>query len=218
MAKAGYKCLIRRSGAPTTVSLEACENVSGSVYRVTSSAKRCIDTRSPWHLTDSGGTVPWGDISAADFLFGEFTVAAVTGSLTFTGTYLPLTTASEVIQEAMSFSLSESNDLLDVTVFNGGADRNRKRIMGLGDASLSVEGFWSASDHASLATLHASGGAFLFEVNSGASQLFRGWARMADYSRDGSVDGILNRSISLELDAQRDDATGFYAAISDRLL
>lgn len=218
MAKAGYSCLIRRGDVPTSTTSEAFTSLGGDVFQITSAARRCIDPRTAWHLKDSAGTVPFADISAADFLFGEFTVASVTGSLTFYGDYIPLTTASEVVQGAKSFTLSESSDLLDTTVFNGGTDRNRKRIYGLGDASLSVEGLWDAADHAGLASLHSTGEAFVFEVNSGFSALFRAWGRMAEYSRDGSVEGLLERSFSLELDAQRDAETGFQIAISDRLL
>lgn len=218
MAKAGYNCLIRKGGAPTSTTSEAFTSLGGDVYQITSAARRCIDPRTVWHLKDSAGTVPFSDISDADFLFGEFTVASVTGLLTFYGDFIPLTTASEVVQNAMSFSLSESSDLLDTTVFTGGVSRVRKRIYGLGDASLSIEGLWTAEDHAGLASLHSSGESFVFEINSGASQLFRAWGKMAEYSRDGSVDGLLERSFSVELDAQRDAETGFQIAISDRLL
>jgi predicted secreted protein len=218
MARAGYTCLVSKGGLPTTTTSEAFTSLGGNAYQVTSAARRCLDPRSPWHLSHTGGTISPASIAAADFLFGEFTVPGVTGTLRYTGRYIPLTTASEVVRGAMSFSLSESSDLNDVTEFVETQSRYRRRLYGLADAQLTVDGFWDAREHTSVASLYSSGEAFVFEVNSGYSALFRAWAKVSEYSRNTSVEGVVERSMTFDLDAQRDSNTGFQIAISDRLL
>jgi hypothetical protein len=216
MAEAGYNVALRRGGAPVSTTSLAFSNIAGDVYQVTTEAFRCLDPRSPWHLKDSAGTVDFADISAIDFLFGEITVSGISGALTYYGDYIPLTTASEVMQEVKSYSISESSDLNDTTVFSG--SRYRKRIYGLADASITLDGFLSLADEDRLTALQASGAAVVVEVRSAATPRFRAWAKVESVEKTGSVEGVLERSVTFQLDAQRDDATGFFAAVSDRSL
>lgn len=217
MAKAGWQCAIRKSGPSTSTTSEAFTSLGSDRFQITSAAKRMIDISQPWHVKDGGGTVPWEDITSADFAFGEFTVLSVTGALTFYGNYLPLTTTSEIFAEAKSFAISESVELLDTTVFTS-TSNYRKRIAGLEDYTLSVDMNLNALDMERLTALKDGTAICGVEVNSGASPLFRGYGRIASIERSGSVDGLVEASVEWQVTADRHAETGLFAGPSDRLL
>lgn len=217
MAKAGWQCAIRKSGPSTSTSSEAFTSLGGDEFQITSAAKRMIDISQPWHLRDNAGTVPFASVTAADFAFGEFTVSGVAGALTFYGNYLPLTTASELFAEAKSFSISESVELLDTTVFTS-TSNYRKRIAGLEDYSLSVDMNLNARDMERLTALKDGTAICGVEINSGASPLFRGYGRIANIERSGSVDGLVEATVEWQVTADRHAETGLFAGPSERLL
>lgn len=217
MPVAGYRSLIRRGGFPTSTVSEPFTLVSGTRFQITDNAKRVIDPTLPWHLSHTSGTVPYSNITAFDFLFGEATVTGVSGTLRFTGSFVPLTTGAEIVAEVTAHSLSESSDLIDTTVYTGpSGSRLRKRIYGLGDANISVDLNLNTTDMPTLATLNFNGSRVLFELSSPASAVFRGWGRLASLERTGSVEGKVEASLSWELDAHRDAATGFIAGYNER--
>lgn len=216
MAVAGYRCAIRRGGVPTSTVSEPFTLVTTNVYQITSVAKRAIDPTQPWHITNAGATVSYASIGAFDFLFGEVTIPGVTAAIRFTGTFIPLTTASEFLSEVKSHSLSESSDLLDTTVYSGGTNRTRKRINGLADASISLDMNLNVVDMGSLSSLHKAGATVLLEINTGASPVFRGFGKIESIDRSGSVDGLVEASVSWMLAAERDSRTGFIAGYSER--
>lgn len=216
MAQAGYKCLVRRAGVSTSTSSEAFTSLGGNKFQITSAARRCVDIDTAFHLKDTLGTVAWSRVTAADFAFGEFTVTGVTGALTFYGSYLPLTTSADVIAEAKNYSLSESTDLLDTSVFSA---QFKKRISGLRDVSLSVDLNLNATDMPSLATLAGTGALTVVEVsNSGFTPLFRAYAKLESLERSGSVDGLIEATVSFLCSAQRHTATNLSAAPNDRAI
>lgn len=217
MAKAGFTCLVRRAGLSTAVSSEAFTSLGSDQYQITSAARRAIDVSTAWHLRDTGGTVPWASITAADFGFGEFTVTGASGALTFYGSYLPLTTDADVIAEAKSFSLSESRDLLDSTVFTS-TRGFRTRIAGLQDVSISVDLNLNGTDMPTLSSLLFSGALTVFEINSGVSALFRAYGRVVSIERSAAVDGLVEASVEWNLSAEQHAETGLSAAPSDRML
>lgn len=218
MAVAGFNCAIRRGGIPTATTAEPLTNVAGTVYQITSEARRCLDINAPWHLTDAGGTVDYANINNIDFLFGEVDVTGAAGSLTFSGQFIPLTTASDFLSEVVSHSLTESSDLLDTTVYNEGASNLRKRIYGLADANLTIDMLLNSLDMVSLSSLHTAGAVAVIDVNSGYSPRFRAFGRIVSLERSGSVDGRVEASVEWQLAAQRDTNTGTIQGYSDRLL
>lgn len=218
MARAGFQCAIRRGGIPTTMTAEACTTLSSTSFRVTSAARRCIDPSFPWHITVSGATLAYTSVTAFDFLFGEFTVASpLAAAPTLTGTFIPLTTASEFVSEVKGHSLTESSELLDTTVYTS-TSPFRRRISGLADASLSLDMLLNPNDMARLATLSANGSDVFVEVNSGYSPLFRGVGKVTSIERSTSVDGLVEATVEWVLSASRDDRTGRIAGYSERNL
>jgi hypothetical protein len=218
MARAGFQCAIRRGGIPTTMTAEATTALASTQFRVTAAARRCIDPSFPWHITVSGATLAYSNITSFDFLFGEFTVTSPLAAIpTITGTFVPLTTASEFISEVVGHTLSETTDMLDVTVYTS-TSPFRRRIDGLSDATLSLDMLLNPADMARLATLQFRGDDVFVEVNSGYSPLFRGIGKVASIERSGSVDGLVEASVEWVLSASRDDRTGRIAGYSERNL
>ncbi len=217
MTIAGFSCLVRRSGTPTAIATEACSLVTGSQYQITASARRVVDPEALWHLKDGTTTLAYSAISAVDFLSGKFTlVAPPSGALTFSGTYLPISGASEVFAEAKSFTINESNDLLDTSVFAGTTSVHasvRRKVVGIKDVSVSVESVASAPDLEVLTTTQNLGTTALVEVFFGSTAVprFRGLCKIESIERNGSVDGLIETSVSFSIAQQRHDESGFVA-------
>jgi hypothetical protein len=218
MPKAGYTCLIRRSGVGSAVTSEVMQVDSGTTYRITNSARRAIDTEVAWHLKDGASCVAWTNVTALDLAFGRVTLGAPpTGTLTFNGNFLPMTTSAEIVSEAKSFTLSESSDVLDKTVFTS-TSRMMKKTYGLQDASLSVDLFVNPTDMPRLATLSANAGIVLMEINSGVSSLFRGYGRIDSLERSSTVDGLVEATVNVTLNGERHEPTGLISGYTDRIL
>lgn len=212
---AGFNCKIRRGGTPTAMTAEAMTAIGGGRYQITAAARRCIDPNLAFHITQSAATLPYAEITAANFEFGEVTTATV-GTTTVTGFFIPLGTA-DILSEVKGFSLSESTDLLDRTVFLDGVPL-RRRIPGLADASVSLDMFVDQDDLPDLRDIYENGEETMLEVDYGATELFRGWGVIESLERSGAVDGLIELSVTWNLSAQRNPATGLVSGYSDRAL
>lgn len=218
MPRAGYTCLIRRSGVGSATTSEVMQVESGTLYRITNTARRAIDTEVAWHLKDGAACVPWTNVTGLDLAFGRVTLGAPpTGTLTFNGNFLPMTTSAEVITEAKGFTLTESSDVLDKTVFTS-TSRTMKKTYGLQDATVSIDLFVNSTDMPRLATLSANAGLILMEINSGVSSLFRGYGRIESLERSSTVDGLVEATINVTLNGERHEPTGIVSGYTDRIL
>lgn len=218
MPVAGYKCLIRRSGASTSTTSELLNLVTGFEYQIATSARKAIDPNTPWHFKNGAATIAFTDILALDFAFGDVTFATSKSStVTFNGSFLPMTTSSEIVTEVKSFSLKESSDLLDKTVFTS-TSRFVKRMYGLADAELSLDLLLNATDMPSLATAQMTGRMQMIEIATGATPVFRGYGKLESLERTGSVDGLIEATLNWKLAAERDDNVGLIAGYSIRAI
>lgn len=197
---------------------EAMTLVSGSSvkFQITDSTRRCIDPEAVFNVQASGSTVAFTAIASMNFEFGEITFSApiASNSPTLNGKFLPLG-ASQVIAEVKSFSLSESSDLLDKTVFTS-TSRFRKRMYGLADATASLDILINTSDVPSLATLQANGNLLCLEILDASTPRFRGFGRIASFERSASVDGLCEGSVEWQLAATREETSGFIAGYTIR--
>lgn len=224
MAIQGYSCLLRRSGASTAVTDEAVSQVTGTTYRITAEARRCIDPDVTWVLEDDNVAIAYSAIVSVDYAHGVFVLAAPPGgAVTFTGSYLPLTTSAEVIVDARSFGLNESTDLLDTTVMAGTTSLHaavRRRVTGLKDAELTVESIAAPSAHSALYTLMQSGDPVVTEVFFGtdAAPRFRGFCKLDGIEVSGDVGDLIVANLSFKIAAIRNAASGFVASYSYRSL
>lgn len=216
MPVAGYKCLVRRAGTATATTLETLTLISGSTFQIADATKRAIDPRVAFSITNGGQTISYADITSAVWEFGEFTFASVpSATVLFNGSFLPMTTSAEIITEAKSFTLTESSEMLDNTVFTS-TNPFRQRVYGLADASVSVEMLLNTTDMPSLATLYTQGAMCMLEINSGSSPLFRGYGKIESLERSASVDGLVEVSLNWVLAAERESLTSLIAGYSIR--
>lgn len=132
---AGYNATVYRSGAAVSMTGEACTSVSGSVYRITNSAKRVLDPASAQSVIDNG--TPLSD-SAVHINFATGVITKVSGSftgpVTVTGSYLPLLAEAN----ASSFEISADAELIDDTVMSSTTEFRSRGTLGLRDISGSV--------------------------------------------------------------------------------
>lgn len=214
MAAAGFQCLIRKSGDTAAVTTEPCQITTGTAsttFRITDSAKRVIDPNVAFHFKNGTTSVPWTDLASINFPFGEFVFNAAIAdgsvtSLSFSGSYLPITTSSDTILEGISFSLNEATDLLGTDVFTGtSVGFVRKRIAGLQDFSLEVESLASRLDLATLHTAMFQGSTLVAEVFFGdaAAARFRGLTRLASIDSQNSESDKLSTTLNFQAAAIR---------------
>lgn len=202
MAIAGYKIRLRKSGDSTGVTGEACTSLSSTRYQITSAARRCLDPTVSMTWYDDATPITPTDVN---FEFGIATFAsAPAGTVTFDGSYLPLTTSSEDIAEGTQLSLSLSRDLLDTTVF--GASGVRSRIAALKDAQISIDVISSPAGYSSMFSQYKNGDLLCLEVNPDSSadpalESFRAFGIISDLERSGSVEGLIESSMSFSVAA-----------------
>ena len=209
MAIAGYKALVRSAGASTTVSGEACTNVSGAKYQITSSARRLLNPLATWVFKDGGVDIPYASIATVDFLFGEVTLTApAAGAVTFSGDFYPITTASEIVAEVKGFGLSFTTDVLDKTVLNANASNLRKKTVGLKTATLSLDLLLNSTDDLKLSTYQSNGNLLAVDINFGSTPLFRGIGWVGEYNRSGSVDGLLEATATWDVSGEQETISG----------
>lgn len=218
---AGYTCFLRKSGTSTAVVDEALSLVTGTTFQITAAAKRVIDPNVSWVLEEDNVAVPVSRLVSIDFVNGVFEVTGVTGTLTFTGNYLPLTTASEELADVTSFTLNESTNLLDKTVMTGTTGMHsaiKRRMVGLRDVELSVDCIAEPADLAALDALMTSGAHMVTEVYFGSDSIprFRGYCKLESVDRSSSVDGRVETSLGFKIAAVTDPTYGKVASYSYR--
>lgn len=223
MANAGYSCLVRRSGTSTNVADEPLSILAsgGSVgFRITSAARRVIDPEVDFHFKNGTATLAYTDIAALDYMNGEVTFRAAQAagsvtSLSFSGNYLPITTASEWILDSRSFSLSDSVDLLATDVFTGTtAIATRKRLPGLKDFSLEVESLATDADLVVLQNALTNGTRLVTEVYFGSDAIprFRGLCLVENIDRGSQVDALTVTNMTFKSAAVRNATANLVAS------
>jgi len=109
----GYVATLKKAGSPTSFTDAATEELDG-LYYITNRSQSLIDRTVDVTVNDGGTPVTDADIDYIDFLQGGVKFAStytVTGPVTITGSYLPLSP----ICYAQTFSLSQSADTQNIT-------------------------------------------------------------------------------------------------------
>lgn len=199
MAVAAYANTVKVTGASVVMTGEATSLIATKTYRITNAAKRVIDPATSVVVKDAGVTVASTNYTLS-LSFGTVVFAAgytVTGSVTIDGAYLPTLTLAEVTE----YSLSVQGSLADSTSLDSAG--YRAKTLTLRDWNSSVTALQSAlydNDPGAgariVADLHANGTAVLLEVNVGG-YIFRGWCRIESFEEKGSLDGLVELSLSL---------------------
>lgn len=147
-AVVGYSATLYKGGTPTSMTNEPLSQVSGAVYRITDTAKRLIDPATAITIKDHNPNIAGDgtgtaltlatDVDDVDCLFGKVTLDAgysVVGELSISGNYIPLTFVADV----RAFTADLTRTILDSTVVQSTPAANRNRIVGLKDASGTIE-------------------------------------------------------------------------------
>ena len=216
MAQAGYSLLVRKGAVPTTITNESTTIASSTQFIITDASRRVLDPNQPWHLKVGTTSQAFSVISSIDFVSGEINLfsPAATASLTFSGKYIPITTASDVLAEVRDFTLNDSADLLDTTVFTGTTDRVRRRIPGMQDVDLSVETIAPRTQLDYLSTVKFRGDSVVAEVFFGDASLprFRGFCKIESIEYSGNFEGLLSSNITFKIAAVEDKTSGQVAS------
>ncbi len=196
---------VKFDGTPTTMTAEACSQITGKYYRVTDATKRCFDHRQNLTVLDDAVIVAAADIEHIDYLNGIVKFASaytVVAAVTVTGTYLPFTTLGVV----KSFDFDVKADLMDKTVFGNSFKRY---LRGLMDFTLDTSAFDHVESAAGVATLEASFGAGTRRVISveilqdgvtlaNGGLYVRGLVLAASADTSAEVAGIVESGLHLE--------------------
>lgn len=199
----------------TTEPMAITSGTASTTFRITDSAKRLINPNDALHVKNGTTTVAYSDISSIDFLNGIITFASARAdgsvtSISFSGSYLPITTTSDVVLETKSFKLSQSRDLLDTTVLTGTTDFTRKRLAALKDFSLDVESIALDADLAWLATTFFNGDHVVPEVYFGdvAAPRFRAFCKIGSMDKEEDVEGLGTINVSFQAAAVLNSDSG----------
>jgi hypothetical protein len=161
-----------------------------------------LDPATSWSVQDGAATLAYTAITSVDFLSGDITLASAPGgAVTFNGSFIPITTATDTLFECRDFTLTDSADLLDTTVFTGTVNRTRRRIQGLNDVELSAESLMDRTQMAYLSTVKFRGDNVVTEVYFGDEGLprFRGFCKVESIESSGNVEGLLSTSIVFKM-------------------
>lgn len=208
MAVAGFNIRVRKSGDSTSTTAEACTSLGSNRYQITTAARRCLNPDAVANFVDSGTTtILWGTgVATIDWQFGIVTlVNAPSGAVTYYGSYLPLTTSSEDVAEGTKMSLSLSRDLYDTTVFGQSV---RSRIGGLKDTSISLDVISSPASYSAMFDSYNTGSRVCLEIDpdgaSGSGEVFRGFVQIESLEKTGSVDGLIESTVSFVNNSRKD--------------
>lgn len=196
---AGYQAKILKSGTPTALTTEAMSNVSGKVYVITDTAKRMLDRTTAIQVFD-GVDDKTSEVLSIDWLFGriEFkSTYTVTGSVTITGKYLPVS----VVGCANEYTLTQTANAIDNTCMDTAQQNNGHRTFeyGLKTVSLELSGIYKTANN--FLALLQSRAELIIEINpDGAGMaVARGFFRAVNTGQSGDVGDLEQENITFNL-------------------
>jgi hypothetical protein len=197
---AGYKAVVKKSGTTTAFTDEAMTLVSGKTYKITNTAKNVWDRSVTPTFEDGGGAISSSNVESVDYLFGRVTfISAFTpsGSVTVTGSYLPLTQVAKTNQYTLTMTAAPvETSTFDVVQANGGY---RTFQYGLKTVTLALKGVY-ASSSAFAALLAARSEAVVEICPDGSSKsVARGWFKPMANNQMGDVGELEEEELNFNL-------------------
>ncbi len=199
MARAAHTCSLFYTGTSTAVVAEPCSVVAGTlglVYEITDTAKRIIDPDVPLVVYQAGVPVTVG----VNYLFGRFVflVDPSPDAITADINYLP----RHKLTETRDFSASFAADIGDTTTMDSAGFKTSQHTL------LDCSGSFAALDigltdfgGGTLASWLTLGPSKVIELSL-VDEIVRVWAVIESVEPSGSVDGLVELSVSWQLDAQ----------------
>lgn len=206
---AGYIVNLKKAGTPTTLTTEAMSNVSGKIYQITDTAKQILELDANATITVYDNAVDHtDDVIRIDYLQGiiEFASAyTVTGSVTISGKYIPVT----AIAAAKTFNLSLTKAAVDNTDIpsakaNGGY-RTFDPTKGLKTVSLELGGFYSASN--AFRDALAARTPLIVEINpdNNSKSVMRGLFKYTGVGQSGDLGALEEETVNMMLSVPDND-------------
>lgn len=184
---AGYVAVIKQSGTPTTMTAEPTTLVSGKTYQITNAVKRVIDRTTAVTVLDNA-VDHTTDVISIDYLFGKVTFAGgytVTGPVTITGKYLPMTQMAK----GQEFTLTQTSTAIDTTDFVAAQANGGRKVFdyGLKTVSIDIKGIYALTN-AFLANLVARN-EMIIEIgpDGGGLSVARGFFKPMSQQQSGRV-------------------------------
>lgn len=204
MSSPGYLATVRIDGIPTAAVGAALANPSGDLktYVLSDASRRVISTATGFVLKKNGDPFA-GTIARVRPLHGVIVLQDAQDAedvFTLDYSYVPM----RPVAEAREFSLQESRELLDSTVFQPDGEGAVDRKAGLKSASGSVGGFDFGVDpvHTGEEALYqrlSSGGLAIIEYQPGAGgRVWRGYVRFESLGGEVSVDDLASATLAFQ--------------------
>ncbi len=178
---AGKIGLVKIGGTPTSFTDEASTTtVTNKVYQITNSAKRIWSPTATITVKNGGVAVdPVADPYVINRLTGKVTFTATTARvITFSGTYLPMTT----IAKSKSITWEKGNEVLDDTTFD--SNGSEENIPGIHSAQ-----FWTAIQNGDLLVIQ-----IFHDKNAAADVAF--WARPTKQAISIATRAVIGEDLS----------------------
>ncbi len=195
---AGRLVTIKVGGTPTTMTGEACEQVSGVIYRVASSSKRILDPSTAITVYDDG------EAKSESTIFLDYSAGLITldgppsGPVTVDAKYIPL--VSVAYAKSLDVQLP-TKVWADVTCLGDAAARKAAVAdvctMSLGHFYLAEDDVDATGGTLLLSTLLAQDAIFC-EVAISTSQTLYGWFAPVDAKWRHSLTDALEGTLELE--------------------
>lgn len=184
----GNNCVIKISGAATSMTGEATTTADDTVYQISNVVKQVLDRDTVPTVLDGG--VATAENYTVNYLNGKITFADVDNArvITVTGKYLPMSIAAY----ANKMSKSENVDVLDTTAFS---NTHKKRIAGLKSASGTLSQF-DVTDTTYLDALTAGVPIVIEQRNISTDEPDRFWALLESDKVEAAVEGVQNETVS----------------------
>lgn len=198
---AGYIVKLLKGGVPVTMTAEAMSLVSGKTYIITNTAHQVIDVDTATVVLDNA-VDHTADVDNIDFVTGQVTFKStytVTGPVTITGAYVPLT----AIAGARTFTLTQQssvNDNTDIpTAKANGGWRTFDSGTGLKTVSLEIGSIYKSSN--AFRDALAARAKIYVQINPDNSNLsvFTGVFKYAGRGQSGDVGTLEQEDITLRL-------------------
>jgi hypothetical protein len=198
----GYGAKLFKPGTSTAMTDEAAALVSGKTYQITDTAKRCIN-RAVAVVVEDNAVNHTADVESIDYLFGRVTFKStytVTGSVTITGEYFPMSTA---LAQWTGYTLTMTADPIrnshgPALQTNGGYHTHTP---GLKTVALELPTVFSSSDDWPEALDNRS--EYILEVNPDAQgwngSIARGFFRLMTQRQSGDVGALEEENLRFEL-------------------
>jgi hypothetical protein len=198
----GYGAKIFKPGTSTAMTAEATTNTAGKTYQITDTSKRAINRAVTLTVFDNA-VDHTADVASIDYLFGKVTFDSgytVTGPVTITGEYFPMSTA---LAKWTGFTLTMSGDAIrnsdgPALQSNGGYHTHTP---GLKTIALELPTVFAAADDWPAAL--DSRGEYLIELNPDGTgwsgSLARGFFRLMTQRQSGNVGALEEENLRFEL-------------------